>query len=560
MSKNTVLIKEQPITQPYNPLQPILETFFNPMTMGYFGLLIVLLIVKNFQIEKSVLTDARFATPREVKQGNQKGLEQIARGKIASSALQLEDITISDIQPAMAVVGKSGMGKTRYVIDPAIRSAIDQGWSNLVFDVKGELIRKHAAYALAQGYEVYIYAPGFPYSDGLNFLEFMADKNDAKTAEEIAKVMEANFGEPGEKKDGFFSPQAVAALRLVFMMAKSTCYPDLVTAWKFLSLPNLAKRLRAAHEFQYFEASDLGTWIKEAATPLRSMADSGKTVQGILGTSMTNFLRIIDQSIVPCLIDNTIPLDLTGKQIVFFQLDEQAQSATAPLVATAINMLLVRNLNANVERENPLGLFLDEFDSISLPNIKDYINKMRSYGLVALLAYQSDAQIYHRYTRDYSISILSSCTIKVYFNPGHQETAEKISKSVGEKEVKYTLTSRSYGGRHPTRNVSEQIKLIPLMTANKIKRMKEREVIIDDNPGFNNQPHKKKFKKNRRNNVLWRETLPDIWFKEIKPYREAKIAERMNADVDVELSDREVIAESNMPSERELKVLQTITN
>ena len=60
--------------------------------------------------------------------------------------------------------------------------------------------------------------------------------------------------------------------------------------------------------------------------------------------------------------------------------------------------------------------------------------------------------------------------------------------------------------------------------------------------------------------VLWRETLTDIWFKEIKPYREAKIAERMNADVDVELSDREVIAESNMPSIRELKVLQTITN
>ena len=37
-----------------------------------------------------------------------------------------------------------------------------------------------------------------------------------------------------------------------------------------------------------------------------------------------------------------------------------------------------------------------------------------------------------------------------------------------------------------------------------------------------------------------------------KPYREERIAERINADVDVELSDREVIAESNMPSEREL--------
>ena len=558
MKNSSILVREQPSQT--SPFQPVLDSFGSPMIMGCFALVVVLLLLQAFSGRKTVLSDARFASHREIKQGNKKGLTQIAKGEIASSALQLEDITISDVQPAIAVVGKSGMGKTRYVIDPSLRSAIDQGWTNLVFDIKGDLIRKHAPYALAKGYKVYIYAPGFPYSDGLNFLEFMKDKDDAKTAEEIAKVMEANFGVPGERKDGFFSPQAVAALRLVFMMAKSTCYPDLVTAWKFLSLPNLAKRLRTAHKYEYFESSDLGVWVKEASTALRSMADSGKTVQGILGTSMTNFQRIIDPSIVPCLTNHTIPLDLRGKQIVFFQLDEQATSATAPLVAAAINMLLIRNLNAEVKRDNPLGLFLDEFDSISLPNIKDYITKMRSYGLIALLAYQSDAQVYHRYTRDYAVSILSSCTTKMYFNPGHLETAERVSKSLGQKEAKYNLNSRSRGGRGATRNTSEQLKLIPLIAANKINQMATAEVIIIDNPGFSNRPYKKKFRINKRNNVLWRKTLPDIWFEKIKPCREKKIQKLMSEEIDKTIEDREIVAEANMPSEQEIEELQHIGN
>lgn len=550
MSNNTVLIKET--SQQSSPLDSILKPFMSPMAMGCFALIIVLLILKNIQPQKSVLGKARFATSREVKQGCEKGKRQIAAGKTTKSALELADITLADVQPAVAVIGRSGEGKTTNVADEAIKSAIDQGWTNLVFDIKGDFVKKHAAYALSKGYKVFHYYPGHP-CDGLNFLEFMADKHDAKTAEEIAKIMEANFGEPGERKDGFFSPQAVAALRLAFMMAKATCYPDLVTAWKFLSLPNFAKRLAKAHELGLLrEDLDFGTWISEASTSLRSMAESGRTIDGILGTSMTNFQRMIDPSIVPCLINNDIPLDLNGKEIIFFQLDEEAQSATAPLVATAINMLLVRNLKAGKVRSNPLGLFLDEFDSIYLPNIQNYITKMRSYGLVAMLSYQSNAQVYRRYSKDRAISILSSCPTKIYFNSGHTETAEQLAKSLGKTEVKFKTQSRSYGGKQPTRSISEHLQVKDLLEAHENQEQMPGEVVAIS-PGWKNRAYKHKFKLNEENQAMWNDKCIPEWNNNVLPFRIEKIKER-DKDSTVEIINREVIADCNMPKAKELEV------
>lgn len=554
-NNNVIEVREQP--QQPSVFDPVIKQFTSPMMLGYLALMIALLIIKAMGGNATTLESDRFATAAEVRRGCKLGQEQIAKGSLEDSALELEDITLASVQPSIAVVGKSGMGKTRYIADPAIRSAIDQGWTNFVFDVKGSLIRKHAAYALSKGYEVYIYAPGRDYSDGFNFLELMEDQNDARTAEEIAKTLEHNFGEPGERKDGFFSPQGVALLRLVFMMAKSTAYPDLLMAWKFLSLPDLAKRLKAAQEYySEFGTSSFELWVREATTVLQSMASSDKTVESIVGTAMTNFLRMIDPKITPCLINHTIPLDLRGKQIVFFQLDENAKSATAPLVAAAIQMLLVRNLNASVKRDRPLGLFLDEFDSISLPDIKDNINKMREYGLVAMLLYQSDAQIYHRYTKEYAIAILTSCVTKIYFNPGHDETAEKISKSLGEKEVRYKTESRNYGGRS-TRTISEHSKMERLMSRSKVKRMRKRVAVIVDCPGFENRPHKKRFRINRKNNKLWGEIMPSIWSKSIKPYRKEQLKLK-KSNMEVEIINRQVLASATLLSVREVEILKTI--
>lgn len=550
-----ISVENRSTEQSSNFLDPLLKPLNNPMMLFYLALAIILLILKSSsEDKKGVLANARFATPREVSRGRRIGLEQIKKGSLKRTAIELENLILSDIQPAVATAGKSGTGKTRSIGDPALKNAIDRGWSNLVFDVKGELIEKHAAYALSQGYEVYIYAPGFPYSDGLNFLKFMKDENDAKTAEEIAQVIEANFGKPGDKKDGFFSPQGVTLLKLVFMMAKASPFEDLLSAWKILSLPELAKRLKIAEEYDCFEDLGLSIWIKEAATALRSLAESGRTIDSIIATSMTNFQRMVDQSIIPCLINHTIPLDLTGKQIVFFQLDENAKSATAPLVAAAIHLLVTRNLNASVKRKNILGLFLDEFDSILLPDIKDYITKMRSYGLIAFLSYQSESQVIFKYTRPYADSLLSSCGTKIYFATGDSGTAQRLSDSLGKKEVKHETGSRTYGTK-TTRSVNEHVQTAPLITADEINQQQQGEAVIVDSPGFKSRPYKTKIRIEPKNDILW-EQCSDVWFRKIKPHREQKIA-AISGDAATAVINREVLAGCTLPAVEEIETMQT---
>ena len=538
-----------------SPLDPLLAPLLTPAGIGFTALFVFLLIARSFQSrQKNILADGRFASGGEIRKGEKLGRRQIKQQIPHKAALKLDRLVLPDLQPAIAVVGRSRGGKTRSFIDPGIKNAIEQGWTNLVLDVKGNLMKKHAPYALSLGYEVYTYAPSFAYSDGLNFLEFMKDADDAKAAEEIATVLEANFGEPGAKKDNFFSPQGVALLKLVFMLAKSSAFPDLLSAWKFLSLPNLAGRLEAAHQFDRFSGTDgIGSWIGEAAVALRSVAHAEETAVGIIGSAVTNFQRMMDRSIIPSLINHTIPLDLTGKQIVFFQIDEQNEAATAPLVATALHMLVKRNLNATVERQNTLGLWLDEFDSISLPDIKNWINRFAEYGMVASLSYQSDSQVKLRYSRDYADSILSSCGTKIYFNTNHPETADKFSQSLGSKEVIYESQSRNYG-QNSSRNVSEHRQKAPLITGAEINRFAPGECIVLS-PGFGYRPHKTKIRIDKKNDRLW-DKCSNIWSEKVLPYRLERLS-NIGEEPDTALINRQVIAESILPTTQELTALHS---
>ena len=551
MTKNKILVDETPTTTTtfYNPFEPLMGYFKSPIAWLYVVLLIALLILKNINGmgKKNVLANARFARASEIRKGAKKGERQIIEGKANRAALQLEHLTLPDLQPAFAIFGRSRGGKTRSIGHPAVMNAIDQGWTNLVLTVKGDMFRFHAAYALAMGYEVYVYAPGTKYSDGFNFLKLMEDENDAKTAEEIARVFDANFGKPGEKKDSFFSPQGVAALRLMFMLAKSSPYKDLLSAWKFLSLPNIAERLEAASRH-----GGLSTWLEEAATAIRSLADIGETVGGILATAMTHFQRIVDRSILPCLLNDTIPTELSGKQIVFFQIDENAVSATAPLVAAAIHMLVTRNANAKICRQNTLGLFLEEFDSIVFPDIKTYITRFAEYGMVTMISTQSEAQVEEIYGNKMTKSILSSCGTKIYFNVAHPETAANISRALGKKQIEYKTESVTRG-KGTTRNTNEHIQAVPLVHDREINEQDVGECIIMGSSGFNYRPYKTKIKIDKRNDDQW-EKNEQIWFEKIQPHREKQIA-AITEDLEIAIINRKEIAEATLLTNSEWKLV-----
>ncbi|MEM8780745.1 MAG: type IV secretory system conjugative DNA transfer family protein, partial [Cyanobacteria bacterium P01_G01_bin.49] len=101
--------------------------------------------------------------------------QKVARRKAASNP-----IYIPDIQQGILVSGAAGTGKTFSVIDPCIRSALDQGFPTLLYDFKFPTQSRRAiAYALKRRYKVRFFTPKFPFSDVCNLLDFLDDEEDA---------------------------------------------------------------------------------------------------------------------------------------------------------------------------------------------------------------------------------------------------------------------------------------------------------------------------------------------------------------------------------------------
>ena len=502
--------------------------------------------------------DARFAKPGEVRKARWRGLRQIRKAKVDGCSLSLgsdRKLILTDCQPGISVIGASGYGKTVSIVDQAITDAINQGLTCIIYDIKGGLQKRHAAHAHRQGYQQYFFCPGKAHTDSLNLLDFIPDRGGSKEALELAKTINANFEVPGSRKDGFFGPQGDSLLKTVFLLAKSHVYQDLVSAWGFLSLEELPQRLLAAHQHGLFDlGSDLDFWANQAAMGLRSVSKAEKTAGGIVGTAVTNFQALMDASVIPSITSSSIPLDLPGKQIVWVQIDENAESTTSPLCAAVIHMLMRRNLNAEVTRDRPLFLCLDEFTSIRLPDIERWINLYREYGMCCLLSYQSDAQINLRYTRDHAMSILSSLGTRIYFRTGHSATDKSLSDSLGKVTEVIKNNSQGYSRQGSSRNKTEQRTKVPLITSDEIDAFEPGECLIKS-PGWKQRAYKLKVPVNKAD-VAMREEDKALWDSDIYPFL-LRCRESRDHGVSPEyaLSERSDYAEAILPTATQLEKL-----
>ncbi len=114
------------------------------------GALLLFLLVARILRKTDKLADARWADKRALRHARRKALKQIKNPQLGkATALYLGDpklYPIPDAQRHIAVVGVTDSGKTTSAIDQLIRSALEQGFTSFVYDVKAEQLAKHAAY------------------------------------------------------------------------------------------------------------------------------------------------------------------------------------------------------------------------------------------------------------------------------------------------------------------------------------------------------------------------------------------------------------------------------
>jgi type IV secretion system protein VirD4 len=406
-------------------------------------------------------------------------------------------VFLPQINRGILVVGGAGSGKTANLIDPAILSAIAQGFTVCLFDFKfgsGGQSETIVPFAIEHGYDVRILAPGFEMSQTCNLLDRLKDDQDLASARELVSVIVQNTGEVTDRPDPFFEPAGIAVLSGAFLLAKSIAkrennpeLANLLMVNQILNLSDLSQRLIAAKE-------QIEPWAYTAFGILTGSSSSdGKNVTeaGVLATAVKTLTPMVlpnylpafcGESTFPCF-DPNDPVKVDGKKLIVFGVDKNNRASTVPLVATALQQVVSYNLKGG--RKQPMVIALDEFPTLNMKIALNWINEERFNGASLIIGVQYLGQLEARYGKDWAKGFQASCATKIWFNPGEHETADHISKSLGEEELNLQSRSRSFNdGRQSSasRSVNEQLHKKALIEAHVIRQFPQGACIIES-PG-----------------------------------------------------------------------------
>jgi type IV secretion system protein VirD4 len=519
------------------PVQPVINDLLTSGTGTILlGMAALMAVMKLTQSKTGKISTGRFGQGPEKRSVQRTSKQQRKQRKAHRVSFKAGSLNIPEAQQGIAVCGAPNSGKTYSIIDPVIRDAIGQGFPIVVYDFKGSQLEAHAVYAAAQGYEVHVFAPGFPYTGVCNPIDFVRDASDALMAGQLAEVIYKNTrrGHNASEND-FFSNAGQKLVEAVILLSKLTEFPDLLMAKKLLNLPELPKRIRRAAE-----TGQIPIWTVESFSQLISSEDAEKQVAGIVATAQRTFDKFISKELIPSFVGKTtIPLDLKGKQILFLQVDTQKRDVVAPLLAALLHLIVARNFAK--PRDEPLVVSLDELPTLHLDDLPKWINEFRSYGFCAILGYQNFAQLQHTYGKELSRAIFAACGTKVFFNPRDDETAGLVSRYLGEKEVRLFTRSTSSGMHHSTSR-NEQIQKVPLMTIDEVLKLDQGECIFI-NPAYKggreaSVPLRLKLKVSnaevklqQRSETLWRSTVCNRLTEQLYPQRIPKSQLDRAADI-----------------------------
>lgn len=144
---------------------------------------------------------------------------------------------------------------------------------------------------------------------------------------------------------------------------------------------------------------------------------------------------------------------------LFISWREDMQTALMPLVTTWVDILCNAVLSLPPSQDRRIWLSLDEVGALGrLSALESALTRGRKQGLRVVAGLQATAQLDLIYGRE-SATVLRSCfrnLIVLGIAKTDPDTAEMLSKSLGEREVDREQHSRSEGAQGITKNVTLQ--------------------------------------------------------------------------------------------------------
>ena len=436
-----------------------------------------------------------------------------------------ETLFLPNAQQSFAVLGAAGAGKSMSVLNPLIRSALDQGITATVFDFKyPEQTKEIIGYAAQRGYRVQIIAPSYPESGIFNIFDFIRDSGDSIGAGQISEVLTENTSKnAGEGGNEFFESGGASVLQGGMLTAKwleedseaiaiarrlwdvevgdpNPSVADIMTCAAILNLPKFSERMR-------FASKRINPWITQALAQFLSAGSGGGdaaapnkganvTEAGILANAQKTVNQLVKRDFIPAICGKSnIEIDLNGenvKTLTIVGMNQDYRHLVSPLLATILDLLISRNIAHSRHRTVPFFVSLDELPSMKLRKIANWLAEGRSAGFCGAIGLQNSSQLREAYGADRTQTIISNCATKFFLNPQDAESAKFYSDYLGEKEIRYytqTITTQK-GGSSKAR--TEHATKVPLMEAAEFSKMGAgRAVMIS--PGYINTAKKETY-------------------------------------------------------------------
>ena len=233
---------------------------------------------------------------------------------------------------------------------------------------------------------------------------------------------------------------------------------------------------------KYLNSKDYGTKSKDNLTPVLNSSES--TIKSIFAVAGEKLSIFDDINVANIMSSSNFDFDVLGKYPTVIYLivpdEDKTYYSLITIIVGMMYKILVKSANNNEEKRNKYGIewILDEFANCPpLLDIEAIVSVARSRNMRFHFFIQSFSQLNNVYGKEVSQIILDNCGL-VYLKTNTEETAEIISKRLGEhtiisNSISHSVSINNFNGNKTTSLIARK-----LMTPDEIKQLHYKTIIF----------------------------------------------------------------------------------
>lgn len=406
---------------------------------------------------------------------------------------QNHKLSLNDSFTHLALISRTGGGKTTSYVVPNILTLAKERNSMLITDISGEIYEKTSGYLAKQGYKIYVLNPeDLSESVGYNPLYYATDSS---SIDELAQILvksskqQASLG--GTDNSEFWEAGAKSLISILIKLLIS------VGDYKYINLANLRYLInnygsdgeslyhlvesyaddKIYNEFRGFIKGNPQTILSMVSTANVALSPIGinDNLEKLTSSHTINFEKFREE-----------------KSVLYIKIPEQKQKQYSFLVNIFYHQFFSEMMKSRPENKDlPIFCLLDEFGNMNLPNFETTITTVRKYKISVSIILQNIKQLENRYGKANAEVILDGgIASKLFFSGADLPTTEMLSKILGTREqIKTNIDGNFY--------LKEEL----VMKASDIRTMKDNEalfIMTNKKPvKLNTKPYFEDFRFNR---------------------------------------------------------------